>query len=93
MFQKLVAVFGVAFLLCSCLCIRSEALQTQEVHAQASYASTAPVIDGEIDDIWDTTERLWSYGDYNQATGQAYGSARLLWDEGNLYLLDRKSVV
>ena len=55
----------------------------------AAYATTAPVIDGEIDAIWETTEAIYTNGDFDSDwyEGCASGSVRILWDETALYFL------
>lgn len=51
----------------------------------AAYATEVPVIDGDIDAVWDTTEKLEALAqeDYNYA----YGYAQILWREDALYFL------
>jgi endo-1,4-beta-xylanase len=50
----------------------------------ASYGT--PVIDGTIDSIWDTTEAL-PVNQYQMAWQGASGTAKVLWDDSNLYVL------
>ncbi len=49
------------------------------------YATTVPVIDGEIDSVWESTAKIHAlYGsDNNYATGYA----KILWKEDTLYLI------
>ena len=56
------------------------------VTSTASYATTAPVIDGQIDAIWETTAAQNTEAssiDEDEATGYT----KILWDAGNLYFL------
>ncbi len=50
----------------------------------ASYATIKPVIDGSIDEIWNTTEQL-DFSAPSQGKQTAY--AKVLWDETGLYIL------
>ena len=52
----------------------------------ASYATTAPKIDGEIDAIWETTAAQYTE-DSSVDEDEATGYTKILWDEGNLYFL------
>jgi len=54
--------------------------------SSAYYASKAPVIDGTVDEIWNTTPRI-SVNQYLMAWQGATGTVRALWDEKNLYIL------
>lgn len=55
--------------------------------AMAAYASTALVIDGEIDAVWETAEtQVPTYTD-DIVDDAASGYTKLLWDEDHLYLL------
>lgn len=54
----------------------------------AAYASTAPVIDGVIDSVWDTTvaqECSGTGGDWQDGDVTAY--SKILWDETAVYYL------
>ncbi len=53
----------------------------------AIFAETAPTIDGVIDDMWADVPELWSYKEYTEDIGQAYGYTKIMWDEANLYFL------
>lgn len=55
-------------------------------HATACYAETPPVIDGEIDAVWSSTSVL-PVSRYQMAWQGANGTARVLWDEENVYVL------
>ncbi len=58
------------------------------VTSTASYATTAPVIDGVIDPIWDTTETQNYVGtgdDWTEGDVTAY--SKILWDENFMYYL------
>ena len=57
------------------------------VHGEAQYTAVAPTIDGQLDDIWESADKWYSDGHYDETTGQAYGYTSILWDGGNLYLL------
>src|SRR5690625_4600404 len=50
----------------------------------ASYGT--PVIDGQVDEIWEDAETL-SIDRYQQAWDVATGTAKVLWDDDNLYVL------
>lgn len=58
-----------------------------QIHGEARYTATAPTIDGQLDDIWESADKWYSDGHYDETTGQAYGYTSILWDAGNLYLL------
>ncbi len=73
-----------AFLLSVCLGMNAEA-ETKTESASATYTKEIPVIDGKIDQIWDTAEKL--YTDVGKKEGNAYGAARILWTENALYFL------
>lgn len=51
----------------------------------AMYASTAPIIDGEIDEIWEETPMIIAI--YGGSPDFAHGYAKLLWNEDTLYLM------
>ncbi|MCR5683038.1 MAG: hypothetical protein K6G29_11375, partial [Clostridiales bacterium] len=68
---------------------------TVEADAYAAYASKIPVIDGSIDDVWDTTEAMyaliyenteWELADLIDID-VASGYTKVLWTEDTLYLL------
>ena len=48
----------------------------------AAYATSAPVIDGEIDDIWATTSKIDTLFEKEED-----GYVKILWSETNLYFL------
>lgn len=87
--KKYISFMTILVLLCICLALSVSAEISTDAdgnHAQAAYATVAPVIDGEIDAIWDTTEALWSNGNLI-VNDQATGYTKILWDEGHLYLM------
>ncbi len=51
----------------------------------ANYATTKPVIDGTIDDVWNTTQPIDTIFDVMES--YAHGYAKILWTEDTLYLL------
>ena len=51
----------------------------------AQYATVAPIIDGEIDEIWDTTVAITA--SFDSVPQFAYGYAKVLWTEDKLYLM------
>jgi len=51
----------------------------------AQYAKVVPNIDGEIDDVWNTTDAI--YASYGADTEHANGYAKILWTENTLYLM------
>jgi len=53
---------------------------------RASAAFGTPVIDGEVDAVWNRTATL-PVTRYQTAWQGAIGTARALWDDGNLYVL------
>ena len=62
----------------------------QEAAATIRPATQAPIIDGKLDDIWNTaTPYKIANAMYEQPKSAAYLSAdyKALWDENNLYLL------
>ena len=83
--KKLLAALMTLALLLSCCALACAEEITPA--AYASYAVTAPVIDGEIDEIWNNSERIWTYGKYEEGKNMAYGYVKILWDEGHLYFL------
>ncbi|MBQ3859824.1 MAG: hypothetical protein II779_04790, partial [Clostridia bacterium] len=66
-----------------------------DADATAAYAAKIPVIDGDIDDIWNTTEAMEAIMYENQEwtvedlvdMGFATGYTKVLWREDTLYLL------
>jgi GH35 family endo-1,4-beta-xylanase len=56
----------------------------EALQAKAAYGT--PVIDGEEDDVWSKAEEL-PIARYQTAHNGAKGTARVLWDEDNLYVL------
>lgn len=54
--------------------------------ATAAYTQTPPVIDGIADAVWSSTSTL-PITRYQMAWQGATGTARVLWDEANLYVL------
>ena len=57
---------------------------TEANRGTAKYGT--PVIDGEMDEIWNETEVL-QINRYQTAWNGATGTGRVLWDENNLYVL------
>ncbi len=57
---------------------------TEANRGTAKYGT--PVIDGEMDEIWNETEVL-QINRYQMAWNGAAGTGRVLWDENNLYVL------
>lgn len=51
----------------------------------AQYATTKPTIDGDIDEIWNSTPSI--YATFDVAEGFAQGYAKILWTEDTLYFL------
>lgn len=49
------------------------------------YAKEKPIVDGKVDEIWNSTEPL--YATYGQVEGRAYGYAKVLWSEDLIYLM------
>ena len=65
--------------------IEENKLDTTEANrGMAKYGT--PVIDGEMDEIWNETEVL-QINRYQTAWNGAAGTGRVLWDENNLYVL------
>ena len=85
--RKLFALLGSILMLSMMVVTVSAYPLTNVVLGEAQYTATAPTIDGQLDDLWETTEKWYSNGHYNEATGQAYGYTSMLWDAGHLYLL------
>lgn len=52
----------------------------------AYYTATPPTIDGEIDAVWNSAQKL-AVNQYLMAWQGATGTVRVLWDESNLYVL------
>lgn len=52
-------------------------------YGRAAYATKRPEIDGNADDVWNTTEALYS----KEGDGEAQGYVKVLWTEDTLYLL------
>lgn len=67
--------------------ILSMAVSSLAVTSTASYATTAPVIDGVIDSIWDTTEAQHTVDGSRDTELCADGYTKILWDETALYFL------
>ncbi len=63
------------------------AISSLAVTSTASYAATAPVIDGTIDAIWETTEAQYTTDTSYDVDGEATGYTKILWDESALYFL------
>ncbi|GEM_PF-2911602 len=60
--------------------------------AELSYAvkvndNTAPLIDGVIDDVWETTGKAGIINKYQEIGVDAYGYLSFLWDEEGMYIL------
>ena len=53
----------------------------------APYASSAPVIDGQIDAIWESAPVLATEESGADVDGEATGYLKLLWDKGAIYYL------
>lgn len=70
----------------SCL-NKVELVKYELPQGQAAYATTAPVIDGEWEEVWDTTEGFWANLWYVPGSPMAYGYAKVLWTENTLYML------
>ncbi|MBQ9482140.1 MAG: hypothetical protein IJU84_08255 [Clostridia bacterium] len=68
------------------LTVTPEKQKTAITEYEAKYVSAAPTIDGDIDDVWKTAGRIYTYG-HNEYVNQATGYVSALWDEGNLYFL------
>ena len=56
-----------------------------EIPAMATATQGTPVIDGEIDDIWKTANTI-KIDNYSLGNG-ATGTAKILWDNKNIYVL------
>ena len=88
------ALLCVALLLGLCIC--SPAVSAADTDSTAAQAVKAPVIDGEIDKIWDTTPQLdgvvcdmgpdWTMEDLLDMD-MATGYTKVLWAEDALYFL------
>ena len=68
--------------------IMSMGIASMAVTSTAAYATTAPVIDGVIDPIWDTTvtqDYIGTGDDWTEGDVTAY--TKILWDETALYYL------
>lgn len=68
--------------------IMSMSIGSLAVTSTAAYATTAPVIDGVIDPIWDTTvaqDYIGTGDDWVEGDVEAY--TKILWDETALYYL------
>ena len=77
-------IFAIILVLCIFSSFGSvNTLAAQESSLKAQYATVAPTIDGEIDEIWGTTEEIRVV----ENPGFAYGYAKILWTEDTLYLL------
>lgn len=61
--------------------------ETVPTRAGAMYAEVQPVIDGEIDDCWANTSKLYTDGNYVKGSKQSHGYVSVMWDENNLYFL------
>lgn len=60
---------------------------TPEVPKDATAAKGTPVIDGQVDDIWSTTESFQPLYVSDPTKGFPSATVRLLWDEKKLYVL------
>ena len=81
--KKLVSVIITLCLLCVGLLNVFPA--TASDYFYADYAYIKPIIDGEIDEVWETTAEIET--EFNRENGFAYGHIRILWDEDTLYVL------
>lgn len=52
----------------------------------ANAVQGTPIVDGEIDEVWDQAEAI-AVDQYTQNSDGAYGEARTLWDEDFIYVL------
>lgn len=94
-FQRVYLVLFICILLAP---MTARAAKTQEAtlnNATAQYATDAPIIDGELDKVWDTTpfyyvkhyESTGDMGEQQQNNPIEGSYAKILWDEKAYYLL------
>ena len=59
---------------------------SQPLTAEAALASSAPIIDGTVDDIWQNASPI-DINKYTMGKDGAYGTAKMLWDGDYIYVL------
>lgn len=63
--------------------IKALAIESDQIWGKATYTETPPIIDGTVDEVWQTAEPYMTSEHYQE--GQAYCAFKILWDEENLY--------
>ncbi len=84
--KKFVSLLLTCMMLVSMTAALADKVST-DTHSYAVYATAAPEIDGVIDDMWAAAPEQWTYMEYTEDIGQAYGYTKIMWDESNLYFL------
>ena len=87
--KKTLSIILTAIMLVSVLAIGTSAATAQDADVEIAYGT--PVIDGTIDDVWNSA-KIYKYARFdakNPTTtiNEDHGQFRLLWDENYIYLL------
>ncbi len=82
--KKLVSLLLACMMLVSLTSAFADKVST-DIHYEAPYATTVPVIDGDADEVWANVPELVTLGEFTEDIGQGFAKVKVMWTEDALY--------